>query len=102
MQASYIFSALWLLPFGYLVCKSAFVPKTLGVLLMLGVPFYLLSFIDAVLQVDYARSGLGQVVGIISGIPEIVGELGTGVWLLARGTKGGWGSGGARAALHAK
>jgi len=89
MQASYIFSALWLLPFGYLVFRSVFVPKTLGILLMLGVPFYLLSFIDAVLQVDYAKSSLGQVVGIVSGIPEIVGELGTGLWLLLRGTKGG-------------
>ncbi len=69
MQASFIFSAVWLLPLGYLVFRSGFLPKTLGVLLMLGAPFYLASFVDAVFQLGYAKTPLAQVIGIVSGIP---------------------------------
>jgi hypothetical protein len=90
MQVSFIFSAVWLLPFGYLVFRSGFLPKTLGVLLMLGAPFYLMSFVDAALQLDYVKTLLAQVIGIVSGVPGIAGELGTGLWLLFRGTRGTW------------
>jgi len=98
MQASFIFSAVWLLPLGYLVFRSGFLPKTLGVLLMLGAPFYLASFVDAVLQLGYAKTPLAQVIGVVSGIPGIVGELGTSLWLLFRGTRGAWGAAAARLA----
>ena len=39
-----IFMGLWLLPFGYLVYKSGYIPKILGVLLMIGCFGYLIDF----------------------------------------------------------
>ncbi|GAB2825040.1 hypothetical protein GCM10027043_28030 [Ferruginibacter profundus] len=36
MRIVHIFSGLWLFSFGYLVFKSGFLPRILGVLLMLG------------------------------------------------------------------
>ena len=63
---------------------------------MLGAPFYLANFVDAVFQLDYAKTSLAPVIGFASGLPGIVGELGTGLWLLFRGTRGAWGSAAAR------
>jgi hypothetical protein len=42
-----IFWGLWLLPFGYLVFKSGFLPKILGILLMIGCFGYLINFTGA-------------------------------------------------------
>lgn len=44
-----IFFGLWLLPLGYLVFKSKFLPKVLGILLMVGSLGYLINFIQGVL-----------------------------------------------------
>lgn len=88
MQVSIIFWGVWLLPLGFLVFRSGFLPKTLGVLLMLGVPFYVGSFVGGVLDPEYAKTLVAQVIGFGFGIPEILGELGTGLWLLVRGTGG--------------
>ena len=43
-QIASIFWGLWLLPFGYLVFKSAFLPKFLGICLMIGCFGYLIDF----------------------------------------------------------
>ena len=44
-----LFWGLWLLPFGYLVFKSGFLPKVLGILLMMGCLSYLVHFFEGVL-----------------------------------------------------
>jgi hypothetical protein len=44
IEISQIFWGLWLLPFGYLVYKSGFLPKLLGLLLMAGCFGYLITF----------------------------------------------------------
>lgn len=44
-----IFFGLWLLPLGYLVYKSIFLPKILGVFLMIGCFGYLIGFIQGFL-----------------------------------------------------
>jgi hypothetical protein len=93
MQAQWIFSAIWLLPVGYLVYRSGFIPRALGLMLMLGAPWYLAIFIDAVFQVDHTKTWLGPVIGFGSGAPEILAELGTGLWLVIWGTRSSWGSG---------
>lgn len=44
-----IFFGLWLLPLGFLVFKSGFFPKVLGILLMVGCFGYLINFIQGIL-----------------------------------------------------
>ena len=48
-----IFFGLWLLPLGYLVYKSGFFPRILGVLLMIGCFGYLLDFFQYFLFPNY-------------------------------------------------
>ena len=78
-----IFWGLWLFPFGYLVFKSGFLPKILGILLMMGCFSYLVNFFGSCLVPDYGKLGIG---GYIS-IPASLGEIGTCLWLLIMGAK---------------
>lgn len=83
IQLASVFWGLWLLPFGYLVFKSGFLPKLLGVLLMAGCVGYLINTFGSLLFQDY--SGLG-ISGIVS-LPATLGEIGTCLWLLIMGVK---------------
>jgi len=87
MQVSIIFWGLWLFPFGWLVFRSGFVPRFLGVMLMLGGFWYLFVFFGTVFDLDYETKIFHTVVGIISGVPSVIGELGTALWLLVMGTR---------------
>jgi hypothetical protein len=78
-----IFWGLWLLPFGYLVYKSGFLPKVLGVLLMLGCFGYLINFFGNTLLADYGTLGIKQYLGLLPAIAEI----GTCLWLVLVGAK---------------
>jgi hypothetical protein len=82
-----IFSGLWLIPLGLLVLRCGFLPKALGVLLILGSVSYLTAFPRTVVDPGYANSLAGRLIGIISGIPSLIGELGTCLWLLIRGAR---------------
>jgi hypothetical protein len=64
MRASIIFWGVWLLPLGWLAIRSRLVPRTLGLLLMLGAPYYLAFYVGLVFQPDYEKTLLAQVVGI--------------------------------------
>ena len=73
---AHIFFGLWLLPMGYLVFQSGFIPKIVGVLLVIaGVGYVIQSF----------AAFLGYNVNIIlfTGLGELVFLL----WLLIRGVK---------------
>ena len=72
----------WLLPLGYLVYKSGFIPKILGVLLMIASAGYLVDLLAQFLLPDYA--GIIEVVALA---PASLGELAFLLWLLVRGTK---------------
>jgi hypothetical protein len=76
-----IFWGLWLIPLGILVYKSRFVPKVLGVLLIVGCSGHLLSFLSTFLFPDYSA--------ILIPISEMVmvGELPIFLWLLIKGVK---------------
>ena len=82
IQISQIFWGLWLLPFGYLVYKSGFLPKFLGVFLMMGCFGYLIEFFALFLMPSYNHS----LVQTIVGIPSPIGEIGICFWLLIMGT----------------
>jgi len=82
-----IFSGLWLIPLGWLVYRCGFMPRVLGVLLVFGSLFYVASFVGPVFDPRYESTMLGRTIGIVSGIPGFVGELGTILWLLIMGAR---------------
>ncbi|NOT94283.1 DUF4386 domain-containing protein [Ferruginibacter sp.] len=78
-----IFSGLWLFPFGYLVFKSKFLPKILGIFLMLGCFGYLINFLGHSLVPHYSKMGIAFYIQL----PASLGEIGTCLWLLIMGAK---------------
>jgi hypothetical protein len=82
IQLSQVFWGLWLFPFGYLVYRSGFLPKMLGVLLMAGCFGYLIEFFGSFLSPVYSGTFLPTLVGL----PASVGEIGICLWLLIMGT----------------
>jgi uncharacterized protein DUF4386 len=74
------FWGLWLFPFGILVFKSGFLPRVLGVLLIVAGLAYLTSSLMLLLFPSYGRA-----VSLLMLIPEAVGELSIIFWLLIKG-----------------
>ena len=73
-----LFFGTWLFPLGYLVYKSGFLPKWLGVLLLLDGVAVVFWFFQAFLLPDYsALSYPGLALSFIA-------EAGLGLWLLFR------------------
>ena len=77
-----IFWGLWLLPFGKLVVKSKFIPKIIGVFLVIGCFAYLAdSFIGFMLP-QYKAT-----LNSILMLPLAIGEFSIIFWLLIKGVK---------------
>ncbi len=85
IEISQIFWGLWLFPFGYLVYKSDFLPKLLGVFLMAGCFGYLITFFGGFLYSGFDKTILADIVGY----PAPIGEIGICLWLLIMGTNKG-------------
>ncbi|PWL39643.1 DUF4386 domain-containing protein [Flagellimonas aquimarina] len=77
------FWGLWLFPFGYLVFRSGFLPKFLGVFLMVGSCGYFLDFAGRIAYSNYSELWLSDYITI----PASIGEIGTCLWLLIMGIK---------------
>jgi hypothetical protein len=76
-----LFFGTWLFPLGYLIYKSKFLPRFLGVLIMLDGIAVLIWFLQAILLPAYpAISYPGLVMSFIA-------EVGLGLWLLIKGVK---------------
>jgi hypothetical protein len=73
---SQIFWGLWLFPMGYLVFKSGFLPKILGVLLMIGCVGYVIDSVTHFLLPDF---------GFTFSEFTFVGELLLPLWLVIKG-----------------
>jgi hypothetical protein len=82
-QIASIFWGLWLFPFGYLVFKSRFLPKVLGILLIAGCFCYLIDFTSSFLFSTYDETGISTYITI----PGSLGEIGICLWLLIIGIK---------------
>jgi hypothetical protein len=76
-----IFWGLWLFPFGILVIRSRFIPRVLGVLLMIAGSAYLAVAFTSLLLSAYARL-VGQFATVLE-----AGELPIILWLLIWGAK---------------
>lgn len=83
VKVAALFWGLWLFPFGYLVYRSAILPRVLGILLMLGCIGYLVGIIGNLLFADYADS----LFATLAGIPAPAGEIGICLWLLVMGAR---------------
>ncbi len=83
MRLIHIFSGLWLFPFGYLILKSNFLPKILGILLIVGCFGYLINFFGNTLVPAYSELGISSYISL----PASLGEIGTCLWLLIVGAK---------------
>jgi len=77
-----MFFGLWLLPLGFLVYRSGYFPKVLGVLLAIGCFGYLADLFIHFLVPDIAESIAPFVLA-----PATIGELSLVVWLLVRGLR---------------
>ena len=76
-----VFFGLWLLPLGYLVSKSGYVPKIFGVLLMIGCFGYLIDVLQFFLFPGY------EVITYPGLAVAAFAELSFPVWLLLKGVK---------------
>lgn len=77
-----IFWGLWLFPFGYLAIKSRFIPKILGVLLIIGGVTYLVDSSLALLNPLFRKS-----ITDILLLPLGIGEISMVLWLLIKGVR---------------
>jgi hypothetical protein len=77
-EVASIFWGLWLFPFGYLVFKSGFLPRFLGICLMAGCVGYIVDFMGSFLFSTYNET----IMPTLLPIPGSVGEIGICLWLL--------------------
>jgi Domain of unknown function (DUF4386) len=75
-----LFFGLWLLPLGYLVLRSGWFPKVLGVLLIVGCFGYLVD-----LFAQFLAPGIADGIEPFVVAPAAVGELAFIAWLLVKG-----------------
>ena len=77
-----MFWGLWLLPFGYLAYKSGFIPRLIGIFLILnGIAYIILSFVSLLFP-DY------QTIITQFTMPFLIlGEISITLWLLIKGVK---------------
>ncbi|MFD0738499.1 DUF4386 domain-containing protein [Lysobacter koreensis] len=75
---------LWLLPFGYLVFRSGFLPRLLGALLIVGGIGLTADVFGTVLSREFAHTSLSTILASSSS----VGEIGICLWLLIVGVRG--------------
>jgi hypothetical protein len=77
-----MFFGLWLLPLGYLVVTSGYVPKVLGVLLIIGGVGYLADLFARFLAPDFGAS-----IGPFLIAPGGIAELSFTAWLLVKAVR---------------
>lgn len=78
-----VFWGLWLFPFGYLVYKSRFLPKILGIFLMLGCFGYLINVFGRTAFPHFSDFAILNYITL----PATIGEIGTCLWLLLVGVQ---------------
>lgn len=83
IRATTIFWGLWLLPFGYLVFKSGFLPRILGILLIIGCFGILTDLFGSTFFPGYA----GTAISTFFEMSSSFGEIGICLWLLIFGVR---------------
>ncbi len=88
-RVSFIFSGLWLFPLGWLVYRCGYLPRFVGIAAMVGSASYVLAFAGWVMDPAYDQSLIGMAIGVVSGLPSLIGEMGTCISLLVVGFRRG-------------
>jgi len=81
----YVFFGLHILGLGYLIYKSNYIPRILGILLMIAFVGYMIDSFASVLSASYASNPIAFIVFIA--VPAILAEFSLTVWLLWKGRK---------------
>lgn len=76
-----IFFGAWLLPLGYLVFKSGFLPRILGIVMMIHFVGWLMTFLQVFLFPSF-----GDII-YLTGTLGFISEFGLTLWLLLMGVK---------------
>jgi hypothetical protein len=84
LRLASLFWGLWLLPFGWLVLRSARLPRVLGLLLVLGGIGYVIKVFGGLVP-GFADSALMD----YATMPAALGEIGSCLWLLLFGARPG-------------
>ena len=84
-----LFWGLWLFPLGWVLWRSRYVPRVIAACVMLGGPFYVQAFVGPLFDPHYATSLVSSVIGFVSGIPDLIGEIGVALWLTVMGARSG-------------
>ncbi|MFK5879245.1 MAG: DUF4386 domain-containing protein [Flavobacteriaceae bacterium] len=77
-----VFWGLWLFPFGMLVIKSKFIPKIIGIFLVIGCFAYLADSFTSLLFPEYK-----EIISSIIMLPLALGEFSIIFWLLIKGVR---------------
>lgn len=81
IEVAAIFWGLWLIPFGLLILRCGFIPKPLGVAVMIAAAGYLLGSLTSLLM-PWAAGAVGGISGLLElGEPPII------LWLLIWGAR---------------
>lgn len=80
---AFVFFGLHIAVLGYLVFKSEFIPRILGVLLMVASVGYLIDSFASILSSNYANSETSFL--LMVAVPAIIAELALALWLLIKG-----------------
>jgi hypothetical protein len=75
---------LWLLPLGILVYKSGFLPRALGVVVLIAGCSYVADSMAYYFLPEYAR-----MIANVSTLPQAAGEIGFTAWMLIKGVRTG-------------
>lgn len=77
-----VFWGLWLFPLGMLIIKSKFIPKIIGIFLVIGCFAYLIDSLISLLLPEYK-----EIISQIIVLPLIIGEFSIVLWLLIKGVR---------------
>lgn len=77
-----LFWGLWLIPFGLLAYRSGFIPRILGVILILGGVGYVITSVSLLISPE-----LGKSISTYTTIPPSIGEFSIILWLLIVGAR---------------
>ena len=77
-----IFWGLWLFPFGMLIIKSKFIPKIIGIFLVIGCFAYLIDSVISILFPEHKTT-----ISSIIMLPLALGEFSAILWFLIKGVR---------------
>lgn len=85
-NVAFVFFGLHVLSLGYLILRTAQVPRVLGALLVVAAAGYFIDSFASIISTDYADNP--ALFGVFVAVPALVAEYSLAFWLLLKGGKG--------------